>query len=231
MKRWGGFFLMGLGFLLWYAGGRSGNSAYVNLGIASLILGIVLLSLFYDENTGDSSPLCSPYCDFLERLLRDANPRGKPVVIPPYENLPEGGILFPPRDNHPIGLGRLDRNGVLLQDGSLLVSPPPGWGVVKMATENAGDLSGVGVGYASSAVLAALNTLGAGGGEVFELEDSVEVYVRYSCAPSIFDPAVGAVLVSVALGARSLYSVESVEHRNDHLRIELRPLGGIERWL
>jgi hypothetical protein len=94
-----------------------------------------------------------------------------------------------------------------------------------------GTLSGVGSGYASSAVLAILNVLGIGGGKVFELEDSIEIYAEYLCAPSIFDPVVGAILISISLGNSSLYSVESVERRKDHLILKLRPLGGIERWM
>ena len=233
MKRSSGFFLIGLGFVLWYLGGYYGNPTHVNLGIASLILGVVLLSLFYDEKNEQNklTPLCSSYCEFLEKLVKDADLKGKPVVIPPYENLPDGGIFFIPKDNYPISLGRVDQNSVLLQDGTLLVSPPPGWEIVKITIKNVGDLSGVGVSYASSAVLSTLNTLGSGDGTVFELEDIVEVYVRYSCAPSIFDPSVGALLLSVAYGANSLYSIESIERSGNYLKIKLRPLGEVERWL
>ena len=234
MKKWAGFFLGGLGLFLWYYGGRVGHPAYVNFGIASMLLGLVMVSLSYDASNSPKRALpavCSSYCEFIDKLYRDLDLRGVPTVIPPYQNLPSGALLISPSRGYSLSLGRLDGEEVLLPGGGLLVIPLPGWGIVEQSIENNGDLKGTGIGYASSAVLATLNSLGLPGGEVFELEDHVEVYVKYSCRPSIFDPAVGAVLMSVAIGADALYEVRSIEEREGYLKITMVPMGGIEGWM
>ncbi|WP_297465090.1 hypothetical protein [Thermococcus sp.] len=237
-RLWGGIIAVA-GITLWYYGGTRGETALVNLGIGTIILGLVLATMpsrgYVDRKT---LPLtCTNLCGFLENLRRELNLKEKPLVIPPYENLPEGGIFIPESENPIPRPGKFSRGRVLItgtpEESGLLLSPPPGWGIVEYALENVGELGGTGVGYASSVVSSVLSGLGIGSGEAFEGESGeVEVFVSPLCdGPFYADPIVSAMLLGVAMGRDEIMGVESAERVRGHWKIVLKPLGGIEKWL
>ncbi|WP_456365955.1 hypothetical protein [Thermococcus sp.] len=234
MGKYAGAALAVIGIILWYYGGTSGSAQVVNLGIGTIILAIVFASFplgGYVSRNALSMSVHSP-CVFIVKAVRDLGLSEKPIVIPPYDNLSQGGLFFPGKDGSVPNLGLLDGESVFVANG-LLISPPPGRDVVEYAIENSGELSGAGVGYASSAISSALSALGIGSGEAFESEDGrIEVFVRPLCGESPqADPAVSAMLLGIAIGKGEVLRVESLEMSRGHVKAVVEPLGGVERWL
>ena len=239
MRRiWGiGIVIIGIG--MWYYGGTSGEVHLVNLGIAAIILGLAITALPLRGHVDREAIFlsCTPLCRFIGSLSSDLGLEGSPVVIPPYENLPMGGIFLPKFKDFDIPLGKFDEKTIFL-DGSgresgVLLAPPPGSGIVEYTIENVGNLKGSGIGYASSAVSSVLSALGLGSAEVFEKEEgTIEVFVRPLCdGPWYADPVVSAVLLGIAMGSEELIRIESLEEKNGHVRLIVRRLGGVEKWL
>ncbi|WP_297498789.1 hypothetical protein [Thermococcus sp.] len=239
MGRLWGSFLVIIGTGLWYYGGARGSVALVNLGIGTIILGIVLMGLPSRGYVSKEALLlsCRDPCGFIEDLKRDLELEGPPVVIPPYENLPKGGLFFPKAEGFSLRLGKFIEGSIFVTgtevESGILLSPPPGWAIVEYTIENSDGLSGTGVGYASSAISSTLSALGIGSGEAFEREDGkVEVFVRPLCRGSPYgDPAVSAMLLGIAMGKGEVLEVESLEKVKDYVKLVLEPLGGVEKWL
>lgn len=235
---WGGILVIA-GIGLWYYGGTSGVPYLVNLGIGTVILGLVVAALPMGGQVEKESLVlsCDPFCGFVGNLVEDLELKGNPVVIPPYENLPSGGVFIPRSKDFRVPLGKLDGNTVFLagteDESGVLIGPPPGRGIIDYTLENVGELSGTGIGYAASAVSSVLSALGLGSAEVFEKEDGeIEVFAKPLCGgPAYADPAVSAVLLGIAMGSGELLEVESVENAGEHVKVTLRRLGGVERWL
>lgn len=234
-----GSILLAAGIVLWYHGGVSGRTSLVNLGIGAIILGLVIAAM-PSRGHVDREALfltCEPSCEFVEKLRNDLELRGKPLIIPPYENLPKGGIFFPKSGTVSLSLGKFDEGTVFVtgteEESGVLISPPAGWALVNYIEENVGGLSGTGLGYASSAVSSGLSALGLGSAEAFEREDgTIEVFVKPLCdGPVYADPVASAVLLGIAAGMEELLRIESVENVKDYVKVTLKRLGGIERWL
>lgn len=240
MGRIVGAVLIFIGILLWYYGGTSSELTLVNLGVGSIILGLVVaafpvrgyvsrealeLSL---EDTGR----------FLERIVNDLELEGNPIYIPPYENLPRGGIFIPKGKDFSLSLGRLDEGDVFItgseRETGILISPPPGYELLRYFEENHGEIRNTDIGYASSVISGGLSALGVGSAEVFEGDGSIEVYVR-PLLPGVgkvwSDPVSSSVLLGIARAANGPVSVEEVQRVKDYLKIKARVLGGMEEWL
>ncbi|WP_029551042.1 hypothetical protein [Thermococcus zilligii] len=231
MGRLSGGILTALGTVLWYLGGSLSNQAMVNLGIGSLIIGIVAFSLpgwkCHPLETGDV--LSSSSCAFFSNLASDVGLKGKVFVIPPYENLPHGGIFIPVSPRGKPNLGRLFEGRVLYSEPEpgLLLSPVPGWRLIEGL-----DILGSGVGYASSAVSGVLDRFGLPGPKVFEEGENVEVYVKSPCREFPHaDAVLSAVLVALAAGAGEVLTVEEIGEVKGYLRLLLKRAGGVEKWL
>ncbi len=231
MGKVSGVTLTALGTILWYAGGSLGNQAMVNLGVGAIILGIVAFSLpgwkCLPSETRDV--LSASPCAFFSNLASDLELRGKAFIVPPYENLPHGGIFIPVSPKGSPNLGRLLEGRVLYSEPEpgLLLSPVPGWKLIDGL-----ELLGAGVGYASSAVSGILDRLGLPDVKAFEDGDTVEVYVKTRCSDFPYaDPVLSAVLVALAAGADEVLTVEDIGEVKGYLKLLLRKAGGVERWL
>ena len=236
MGRLWGFFLIAIGAVLWYYGGAGGNGYTVNLGLGAVVLGTVLAALPPGGHVEKEALYisCESFPEFIENIRENAKLEGPPIVIPPYENLPTGGIFLPESTKPSPNLGRMSSGTVFVTGGrdeaGILLTPPPGWGVIEYALENVGELRG-GAGYAASAVSSVLSALGLSSAKVFEDGERIELFVKPLCGDHVSDPAVSAMLLSVAMGRDELLAVRSVEKVRDHLKITLEPMGGVERWL
>lgn len=239
MGRLWGAVLAVAGIVLWYYGGTQGIVSMVNLGIGAIILGLVLAAMPSRGHVDREVLLmaCRDFCSFVESMRRELELDGPPVVIPPYENLPRGGLFLPKEKNFSLHLGRIVAGEVFMtgteEESGLLVSPVPGWGFIEYTLENVGEISETGVGYASSAVSSVLSALGISSAESFERVDGkIEVFVKPLCeGPFYADPAVSAMLLGIAAGKGEVLMVESFERNNDHVKLVLEPLGGIGKWL
>ncbi|WP_456395678.1 hypothetical protein [Thermococcus sp.] len=240
MSRTVGAALIGIGIILWYHGGTSSNATFINLGIGSIILGLVVAAFpargYVSREALELS--CRDMAEFFEKIVDDLELEGNPVYIPPYENLPQGGVFIPKMKDFRLSLGRLDEGDVFVtgseRETGILISPPPGYELLRYFEENYGELSGTDVGYASSVISGGLGAFGIGSAEVFEEEGSIEVYIK-PLLPGIRrvwgDPVSSAVLLGIAMAKGGLISVEDVREANGYLRLKVRMLGSVEEWL
>ena len=232
MGRLSGGILTILGTFLWYYGGSLGNQTIVNLGIGSIILGILAFSLpgWRCMPLRVRENLTSGLCGLLRNLAQDIGANGRAFAIPPYENLPKGGIFIPVSSNGRPNLGRLFEGRVIFSEPEpgLLLSPVPGQGLLNEME----DVQGAGVGYASSALSGVLGRLSLPGIEVFEEGDTIEAYIRSECPDFPYaDPVVSALLVALASGSEEVLIVEEVGEVKGHVKLVLRRAGGVEKWL
>lgn len=235
MGRLTGGLMILIGMGLWYYGGINGSHVFVNLGIGSIIIGLVIAALPSGVDRGSVFITCEPFCNFLEELANELELQGNGIIIPPYENLPRGGVFLPNSRKFSLNLGKLEEGRVFVtgteSESGVLISPPPGWKIVEYVMDNVGDLAGTGMGYASSAVSSAISALGLGSAEVFEKEDGFEVFVKPVCTNPYTDPVLMAVLIGVAMGIGELLAVESVEAERDYFRVRVKKLGEVKEWL
>jgi len=235
-RLWGSVLII-TGAVLWYYGGNVGSTGTVNLGIGAMVLGLVLAALpqrgHLDREAFEIS--CAGFPELIENAVRDARLKGPPVVIPPYENLPHGGIFLPESENAIVSLGRVSEGTVFITGGKdesgILLTPPPGSEIIGYTIENVGELRETGVGYASSAVSSVLSALGLGSAEAFEEGERIELFVKPACRKSLFDPAVAAMLLGIAMGKNELLKVASIENVREYIKLTLEPIGGVEKWL
>ncbi|WP_461866753.1 hypothetical protein [Thermococcus sp.] len=240
MSRTVGAALIGIGIILWYHGGTSSNSTLINLGIGSIILGLVIAAFpargYVSKDVLELS--CSDMGRFFEKIVEDLELEGNPIYIPPYENLPQGGVFIPKVKEFRLSLGRLDERDVFVtgsgRETGILISPPPGYELLRYFEENYGEIKNTDVGYASSVVSGGLSALGIGSAEIFEEEGFIEVYIRPLLPKSRkvwSDPVSSAVLLGVARAKDGVISVEEVQKVNEYLRLKVRVLGSVEEWL
>ena len=240
MSRTVGAALIGIGIILWYHGGTSSNAGLVNLGIGSIILGLVVAAFpargYVSRESLELS--CGDMSEFLGKISKNLELEGKPVYIPPYENLPSGGIFIPKSEEFRLSLGMLDENDVFItgseKESGILISPPPGYRLLKYFKDNYGEIRETDVGYASSAVSGGLSALGIGSAEVFEEEGTIEIYIRSFLPRNTEvwgDPVSSAVLLAIAEATGELISVEEAQMVKDYIRMKARRLGKVEEWL
>ncbi len=234
MGRLSGALLTALGIALWYYGGSSGSQSIVNLGIGSIILGIVAFSLpgWRCMPLGARTILTRGTCAFFKNLVEDLELKGRVFAVPPYENLPWGGIFIPFSEKGKPNLGRLSEGRVLVSEPEpgVLIYPIPGQGLLDELGLN--EVSGMGADYASSALSGVLGRLGLPGVKVFEEESTIEAYVSTDCGEFPYaDPVVSALLVALAASVGEVLTVENLEYVRGYLKLTLRKAGGVEKWL
>ncbi len=240
MSRTVGAALIGVGIILWYYGGTSSNTTFINLGIGSIILGLVVAAFpargYVSKEALELS--CSDMSGFFEKIVENLELGGNPVFIPPYENLPQGGVFIPKVKDFRLSLGRFDEGDVFVtgseRETGVLISPAPGYALLRYFEENYGEIRNTDVAYASSVISGGLSALGIGSAEVFEEDDTMEAYIKplLSKVDSVWsDPISSAVLLGVAMATGELISVEEVQRVNNYLRLKIRKLGSVEEWL
>ncbi len=225
-----------LGAILWYYGGTKNVSQLVNLGIAAIILGIVLTTLRGTDPKRIEKMSCEPISEFIENLRKEMKLNGNPLIIPPYQNLPRGGIFIPASKNPSIKLGLMDENLPIVKgsqrESGLLITPPPGWGILAYLEKNSGSLEKTGAGYAASVASSGLSSLGLGKVAVFEDEKKLEIYAEpLHEGPVYSDPVCAVTLLAIAKGTGSVLSIEETEKEGKRVKMIVRTIGKIEELL
>jgi len=236
-----------LGVALWYYGGTSNGTKFVNLGIASIILGLVITTLRGMDVREIERLTHAHVPEFIDNLRRNMKLTGDPILIPPYPNLPRGGVFLPKSKNPSIKLGMLSENELIVKGSSresgLLLSPPPGWELLKYFEEHSGSVEGSGASYAASVASSGLSALGLGKVAVFESDDGeLEIYAEPLIdGPVYTDPVCSATLLAIARGLNSVISIEEskvadgkgkkVWSKNRKVKIKVRKLGTVKELL
>jgi len=216
--------LVFFGIVLWYYGGYSGLQVYANLGISSIIIGLLTLSMD-NESSKLLKSTCEAFCEILDSFNENSFPLL--IVIPPYENLPKGGLLFvSSTEDVSLGILRAKTGRISLRySEGYLITPVPGWGLFEEATKEV---------VSEDPYSGLSNFLAAEGVSSLRLFDngdgSYVLFVKPLCLPKFFDPVVSASLLSLAVSMDSLLEVFDVDYTGEFLTLHFKPLGGVEEW-
>ncbi|HDZ36516.1 MAG TPA: hypothetical protein ENH81_06385 [Thermococcus sp.] len=220
------------------------NQSYINLGIAGMFLAAVILTLKSSEYVKKESleVLLNSQKGLLKSLLSNLRLDGKAVYLPPYENLPWGGIFVPLHEDFDLDPARLDEETFFLTDtpdeksmGLLMTSL--GTALLEKYEEHLeAPISSVPELEASAgSVLKALGL--ASRVHIEENEDEIRVVItpEISCSPDECEkapcPLCASVLLGLAKATDNLIGVESFEKKDYGVEIRARKLGGVEEWM
>ncbi|AMM53292.1 hypothetical protein [Pyrococcus kukulkanii] len=220
----------------------------LNIGLAALIIGAVVLAFKSEEYVRrDTLDLVvTSVQESLEKMVKDLGLEGNAVYLPPYENLPEGGVFIPLVKDYRIDLGKLSEDSVFLTEVSseremgLLIRPPGGKIVEKFEEHLEGEITSVPeVESVSTAVLKFLELA-----ESVYIEDAGNtfyVYVkprniefckrRIKNCNQVACPICSSILLGLAKGSGQLLESEKFEIDGERVKITVKKLGGISEWM
>jgi hypothetical protein len=125
-----GILLIIIGIYVLYIGITYNIISYINLGVAGIFIGLVVLSFIPSSmiDIGIYDDTVYSYILFFENLLKNANLNKKniyTIYIPPYENLPNGAIFVSSDKNMEQYIGHFDENSPIVYSNSgVLIYPP-----------------------------------------------------------------------------------------------------------
>jgi len=247
-----GSFLIGIGSILAYYGAILSNQAYINLGIAGIFLGLVIISLlpsnYIKYETFEA--MMKPYLTLSKNLTSNLTLEGKAIYIPPYENLPKGGTFIPLNEDFDLDIGILDEETVFLTNVSrekemgLLIAPPLGYELVKKFEEySETNLTNADLNLAITSASSILKTLDLIGGIDAEQEgETIKLFIENikpkfckntesKTCEKLACPICSSILASIAKSQRELIKVENIEKHENYVEVDIKLLGGIEKWM
>jgi len=245
-KNVAGAVLIALGAVIGIAGFLNAEVKLTNLGIAGVFLGLVVLTFKSSEYVKRESvkALMEPYRRVFSTFADNLYLEGSAVFIPPYENLPRGGLFVPLHEKFELDLARLDEKTVFLTDVpneramGLFLGPFGDSLVEKFEEHFEGPLDGAGSGAVESVAGSVLRYLElADRVYIEEKDDGFRVVVRptIGCKPENCEkvpcPVCASVLLALAKGTGQVLAVESVEEKDYGIEATVRKLGGVEEWM
>jgi len=244
-KTFAGAFLIFLGSVLTFKGVLEVNQSLINAGIGGVFLGIVVLSFsspsYVKYDTLER--MLKPYIDLTRSLVKALELKTKAVYIPPFGNLPEGGVFIPVHENFDIDIARLNENSVFVTDvgrekelGVLTI--PLGKELVKAYEEYIEmDLANAGIEAVENAS-AVLRSLGLAKSVTIEKNDKIKVYVEgvkmKNCSSeceAIACPICSSVLLALAKSLNELIIVERFEIKSNVIEITVKKIGRPMKWM
>lgn len=241
----GGILAVSGGVLALY-GFLNALSSYINLGIAGMFLGAVVITFKSSSYVKREALLyvMGSYERFFESFVGNLHLEGNAVYIPPFENLPEGGIFVPLHEEFELDLPRLDTETVFLTDvpnerAMGLFLGPIGIDLLKKYEEHLEyPLSGSGPETVESAAGAVLRAFGLAKRVYIEEKENgfrVVVQPEVECKPKICEktacPLCSSILLALARATEELIYTERVEEKDYGIEIEVKKLGGVEEWM
>ncbi|AIF70332.1 hypothetical protein PAP_09785 [Palaeococcus pacificus DY20341] len=239
-------FLVLVGAFAGIFGAINGNQGLINLGLAGIFLGVIIFtfkSSGYIKKEALNNVMNS-YNLLLEKMITDLGLEGNAVYIPPYENLPEGGLFVPLHEEFDLNLGKLSSDVVFLTNVSNerqmgLSLRPPGLELLKKYEEHLEypleSTSYSEVEASSGSVLRALGL--AKSVYIEEVEKGFRVVVQpdIECDPQSCEkvacPICSSILLGLAKATGELIHVESVEKKDYGIEIKAKRLGGVREWM
>ena len=245
-KHIAGGVLIAAGAGLAFKGAVSGNQSMINAGIGGVFLGVVVLTFSTSDYIKYDAfkAVALPYREVLKKLVGALEIENRAVYIPPYDNLPEGGIFLPLHREFDIDLAKLDRETLFLTDVGRekemgLLLPSLGRELMEMYEGYSEvDFSSAGLVAVENASSSVLRSLGlAKSVTIEERGDRVKVFVggiRAETCSRICEqtpcPICGSILLSITKAEKELIAVESFRFE-DGVEISAVKMGGIDRWM
>ncbi len=245
-KHIAGAILIAIGSILVFKGAMDGNQSMINAGIGGVFLGVVVLTFSTSDYIKYDAfkAVVLPYVELGRNLVNVLELKNKAVYIPPYSNLPDGGVFIPLHKDFDLDLAKLDRNTIFLTDvgrekemGLLLA--PLGKELMRMYESYSEiDFTNAGLHVVENAS-AVLRSLGlAKSVTVEESGDKIKVYVEgvnvdmcSKTCEQIACPICSSILLSIAKSLQELILVEEFKIDDRFVEISARRIGGIDRWM
>jgi hypothetical protein len=247
-----GVLIIALGIFLIYWGVSLETISFINLGFAGIFVGILVLAFVPSNLISYEAFECSvnPYLSFFENFISNLPLEGKAIYIPPYENLPKGGVFIPANDDFEINLGNFDEGIVFLtnvgrgKEMGLLISPPLGYNFAKKFEEHAsiklGDVDLSLAVSASSSVLKALELVD--NVNFREDEDKIELLIENTKPNYCHNvdckvcekagcPICSSILFAITKSQNQLILIDKFEKTEDYIKIKVRKIGKIDDFL
>ena len=242
-KHFASGFLAVSGGILAVWGFLHARSDYINLGLAGLFLAALIITLkssrYVKAETAEI--LLKSHSNLRESLLRGLTLEGKAVFVPPYRNLPRGGLFLPLREDFDLDPARFDEETLFLTDvpderamGLLL----PGYGselLEKYEEHLEGPLTSVP--EVESTAGAVLKSLGLAERVYIEENEGLRIIVKPSFEHStegcekIPDPVCASILLGIAKASGEVVIVDSVKESRHGVEVLARKAGRIEEWM
>ncbi len=247
VKHVAGITLIVIGALLAFNGAMNASQSLVNAGIGGVFLGIVVLTFSTSDYMKYDAfrAVVHPYVESARNLVTSLGLKGRAVYIPPYSNMPEGGVFIPLHEDFSIDLARTDSRTVFLTDTGRekemgLILTPAGKELVSMYEEFSGmDFANAGLQVVES-ISAVLKSLGlARSVDAEESDGRIRIYIdgvkmREVCSEEceqIACPICSSAMLSLAKAFQELIMVEKFSFDDRFVEISARKIGGIERWM
>ncbi|ASJ05714.1 hypothetical protein [Thermococcus barossii] len=224
----------------------SASTGLINLGIAGAFLGAVIFTFKSSKYVKKESieNLLEPYKRVFSSFSDNLALGGNAIYIPPYENLPNGGLFIPLHENFELDLARLDEKTVFLTDVpneramGLFLGPFGASLVEKYEEHMEAPLDGAGSSAVESAAGSVLRTLGlARRVYIEENEDGFRAVIQpeIECEPETCEkapcPICASVLLALAKATGELLLTEKVEEKDYGIEITVKKLGGVGEWM
>jgi len=245
-KHVAGIVLISIGSLLAFKGAVEGNQSIINAGIGGVFLGVIVLTFSTSDYIKYDAfrATVQSYFKLMKKIVDSLELRSGAVYIPPYSNLPDGGVFIPLHNDFDLDLARFDRNTVFLTDigrekemGILLT--PLGKELMEMYekySEIDFENAGLHVVENASSVLRSLNL--ARSVRIEEFGDLIRVYVEgvrtdmcSEACKQIACPICSSIILSVSKSIMELLIVEDIRAEEQTVEIKLRRIGGIDKWM
>ena len=117
-KNIAGAILIVIGSILTFKGAIETNQSLINAGIGGVFLGVVVLTFSTSDYVKYDAfkAVVLPYFELVKNMIDSLDLKSKAVYIPPYSNLPDGGVFIPLHKDFDIDLAKLDKNTMFIVD-------------------------------------------------------------------------------------------------------------------
>ena len=214
--------------------------SYINLGLAGLFIGLVVIAFSPSDviNLDVYIKTIKSYQSPINNMVEALKLEGKPIYIPPYRNLPNGGIFIPKhRKNFSINLGLFDEETFLTHNG-VLITPPIGYKFIE-DFENYSDikLRDADLALAISIASSVLKTFGLIDGIDFEENDKnikitiehPKIHCNNGC--KIPCPIISSIIYAISISLNQLILIEDIKKQKNYIEINLKKLGSVDEYL
>ena len=223
--------------------------SYINLGISGIFIGLMIITFIpsnlIDINLYDST--VHSFSMFFETFKNNLNLKGNGVYIPPYTNLPKGGLFISSDKYCNIHLGNFDEETFKINYGNesgVLIAPPLNYSFIKEIEKYSNmDFSNSDIYTTISAVSSTLKAYGLIDTIEYEEIDNniikltIEDIKLKSClnldvkTSGIICPIISSTLHIIAKSLNQLMTIKEIEKKGNCVEITIVKLGTIDEHM